>query len=103
MHLSEYQGERLKCYQYNQQLQSYTVRYAILDWMAISGMRNGIWKELIQKYFAFNGKKLVEKVKEWEKENPCFQRRPGQGWLGLPVRKTRSIGEEMEYFMGRCE
>ena len=40
---------------FNKQLQTYTVRFAILDWLRQSDMREGVWRDVVKKYFPRTG------------------------------------------------
>lgn len=102
IHLAIEQRKRERDREYNKDQQTNTMRYAILDWMAKSHMRNGIWQDVIKKYIYFNGKALLQKAKNWEASNDTFRyykcRDPED------YRKRREKGmtlvQEMEYFVG---
>lgn len=63
---------------FNQHLQAYTVRYAILDWLHQPDMRDGVWQEVVKKYFAMNREHVLDTVRRWAHQNPEIQnfRRP---------------------------
>lgn len=103
-HLARNPQMRAKEHRYNLKLQTYTMRYAILDWMSKDSMRNGIWHDVVNKYFFFNGKALLQKAKIWEASNEFF--RFFNCANGNPDDYQRVHGErmtllqEMKYFVG---
>ncbi|MCJ1415344.1 hypothetical protein MMC32_001676 [Xylographa parallela] len=60
--------------QYNQRVQAFTVRYALLDWLSRSDVHRGIWEDIVEKYFHFNGNKILSTVQKWASTNPEIER-----------------------------
>ena len=58
---------------FNKQLQAYTVRYAILDWVREPHMRDGVWREVVKRYFAMNRDHVLNTVRHWARENTEIQ------------------------------
>ena len=54
---------------FNQRCQGLTVRYAMIDWLKEKGLRNGIWKDVVAKYFELNGDKVLGTVRRWASIN----------------------------------
>lgn len=64
---------------YNKEVQVYTVRHAMLDWLRNPDMRNGIWRDVVKNYFAANGNSVQATVRRWASQNPWFQG-SGRSW-----------------------
>ena len=56
--------------QYNQRVQVFTVRFALLDWLSRSNLHRTIWEDVVEKYFQFNGNKILSTVQKWASINP---------------------------------
>lgn len=52
---------------YNQQIQLLTVKHALLDWL--HDRKSSIWNDVVGNHFRYNGQKILERVKSWEKTN----------------------------------
>lgn len=65
--------------QYNFLRQSWTVRFAMLEWLQRSDKRNGLWKEIIARYFELNGSKVIANVRQWAKVNSQIESYDGVG------------------------
>ena len=78
---SRVRGARAKSLstQYNQLRQSWTVRFAMIDWLSNPSMRDGIWKDVITKYYAFNRNKVLATARRWALHNSQIQNYQGQG------------------------
>lgn len=50
-------------------LQARTVNYAMLDWLRDPNVRNGLWHDVVKKYFAANGQKILATVRRWASIN----------------------------------
>ena len=58
---------------FNKQLQAYTVRFAMLDWLREPHMRDGVWRDVVKKYFAMNREHVLNTARRWARENPEIQ------------------------------
>ncbi|KAL8692251.1 MAG: hypothetical protein Q9218_002685 [Villophora microphyllina] len=85
--------------EYNEFIKALTIKYAMLDWMRLSGMRDGLWRGVIRDYFKFCGKSVVECARKWEKNLPC---KPGRrSWAHVPSHfgndvVTKNLVDELE-------
>jgi len=59
---------------YNYQCQANTMRYAVLDWLQRSEMRNGPWKDVVATYFRLRGDKVLATARNWAKSNRRIER-----------------------------
>ena len=50
---------------HNQLIEARTVRYAMLDWLTNPKMRDGVWSDLVQSYFAAHSGKILNTVEKW--------------------------------------
>ncbi|MCJ1439117.1 hypothetical protein MMC27_008508 [Xylographa pallens] len=55
---------------YNQRVQAFTVRFALLDWLSRSNVHRSIWEDVVEKYFQFNGNRILSTVQKWASTNP---------------------------------
>ncbi|MCJ1386059.1 hypothetical protein MMC17_009184 [Xylographa soralifera] len=56
--------------QYNQRVQAFTVRFALLDWLSASHAHRTVWEDVVAKYFLFNGNRILSTVQKWARTNP---------------------------------
>ncbi|MCJ1394315.1 hypothetical protein MMC18_007193 [Xylographa bjoerkii] len=68
--------------QYSQRVQAFTVRFAILDWLSESHVQGSVWKDVIEKYFQFNGNKILSTVQKWADTNPEIEQYTGMDGRG---------------------
>ena len=50
-------------------LQARTVNYAMLDWLRVPEMRNGLWHDVVKEYFAANSHGVLATVRRWASQN----------------------------------
>ena len=50
-------------------VQARTVKYAMLDWLGVPNMRNGLWHDLVKEYFATNKDGILATVRHWASQN----------------------------------
>lgn len=53
---------------YNNEWRSGTLEYATLHWLTVPEMRNGLWNGVVNDYFRFCGRGVVESARRWEKK-----------------------------------
>ncbi|KAL8913707.1 MAG: hypothetical protein Q9171_001557 [Xanthocarpia ochracea] len=56
------------CQKHNLRWRRDTLKYATLDWLVREEMREGVWKGVVNDYFRFCGRGVVESARRWEKE-----------------------------------
>ncbi|KAL8771454.1 MAG: hypothetical protein Q9209_003123 [Squamulea sp. 1 TL-2023] len=56
------------CLKKNRTWRRDTLKYATLDWLIRPERRNGLWKYVVNDYFRFCGRGVVESAKKWEKD-----------------------------------
>ena len=54
---------------YNQEIQSLTTRYAILDWLREPTMRDSVWSHVLTQYFSHHREKIMQKIRTWAVSN----------------------------------
>ena len=54
---------------YKSHVQTWTVRYAMLDWLQNNEMRKGLWREVVRAYFERNGRAVLQVVNRWRVAN----------------------------------
>ncbi|MCJ1404614.1 hypothetical protein MMC11_007840 [Xylographa trunciseda] len=91
--------------QYSQNVQAFTVRFALLDWVHRSHVQRSIWKDVVTKYFQFNGNKILSTVQKWASTNPEIEQYTGMdgrgyseggGSLGLGGQKPINLLAELQ-------
>ncbi|KAI9726382.1 MAG: hypothetical protein M1834_009045 [Cirrosporium novae-zelandiae] len=58
---------------YAQKIQPRTIRFAVLHWLYDPARREGLWKEVLEKYFWANAEVLVGVARRWARENPLIR------------------------------
>ncbi|KAL8886425.1 MAG: hypothetical protein Q9192_006487 [Flavoplaca navasiana] len=66
------------CIGYNNEWRSGTLKYATLHWLTMPEMRNGLWKGVVNDYFRFCGRGVVESARRWEKELRRWEKKFGR-------------------------
>ncbi|KAL8816287.1 MAG: hypothetical protein Q9223_004671 [Gallowayella weberi] len=66
-----------QCRLYNRNVRKWTLLFATLHWLIRPEMREGLWKKVVNDYFRFCGRGLVESARKWEKEQ-------GVGKIDIP-------------------
>ncbi|MCJ1468695.1 hypothetical protein MMC07_007324 [Pseudocyphellaria aurata] len=54
---------------YSSFVQSWTVRFAMLDWLQKNEMRKGVWRDVVKTYFERNGGAILAVVNRWRSSN----------------------------------
>ncbi|KAL8804570.1 MAG: hypothetical protein Q9182_002485 [Xanthomendoza sp. 2 TL-2023] len=57
-----------KCRLYDRGLRKQTLLFATLHWLLRPEMREGVWKTVVNDYFRFCGRGVVESARRWERE-----------------------------------
>lgn len=57
------------CISYNHRWRRDTLKHATLDWLLIPERRNGLWKNVVNDYFRFCGRGVVESARKWEQDH----------------------------------
>lgn len=60
---------RIAAQSYKLDIQAYTVRYAMLDWLQRIEMSKGLWRDVVRAYFEKNGRAVLGVVKMWKGTN----------------------------------
>lgn len=65
----------------NWKVQALTIRYALLDWLRVPDMRNGLWQEVVEEYFAANSDTVLATASRWADQNQGIKKfaPPGPG------------------------
>lgn len=69
------------------------MKHATLDWLIRPEMREGLWKGVVNDYFRFCGRGIVESARRWEKEQKTAK------VLDKPMfrsRKVQILSDEIE-------
>ena len=80
---------------YNQRVQAFTVRFALLDWLSPSNMQRSIWKDVAATYFRCNSSKILSTVQQWANTNPEIQQYTGgdgRGYAAHMGGESMSLG-----------
>ena len=54
---------------YKSLVQSWTARYAMLDWIQNNEMRTGLWRDVVKTYFEHNGGAVLKALNKWRGTN----------------------------------
>lgn len=97
---------------YNHLCQALTLRFAILDWLERSEMRNGIWKDVVAHYFRYRGDRVLATARKWASSNNFIEKLPkslrgGSGgefsssalWFNTRVGPYENLLKGLEYSM----
>ncbi|KAL9099991.1 MAG: hypothetical protein Q9187_009419, partial [Circinaria calcarea] len=86
--------------EYNSLRQSWTVRFAMLEWLQKSEKRNGLWKEIVAKYFELKGSKIFENVRRWAKVNSQIESYNG---IGTGLFGGQNLLKELDKALSGCK
>lgn len=60
---------------YKPLIESWTVRYAMLDWLQRYEMRQGLWRDVVKTYFERNGEAVLHVANRWAGANKLVSER----------------------------
>ena len=88
---------------YNRRRQTLTLRFAILDWLQYPNMRDGIWKDVVSKYFELNGDRILAMAERWAERNRDIRHYDGWTGSGPPrlYQPPMDLLAELEKALGR--
>ncbi|KAL8854108.1 MAG: hypothetical protein Q9221_001028 [Calogaya cf. arnoldii] len=92
-------GGMRSCSAYNRRLRRDTLNYAILEWLVQPAKRNGMWTVVVNDYFRFCGRALVERARVVEKEYRVARKKVG----GLDDGMVGVSSKEIEKLIGGIE
>lgn len=78
---------------YSSLVQSWTVRYAMLDWLQKNEMRKGLWCDVLKTYFERNSGSILAVVNRWRSSNELLGPVKG-GDLGKELAKALQAFEQ---------
>ncbi|KAL8754575.1 MAG: hypothetical protein Q9199_004241 [Rusavskia elegans] len=87
------------CLRYNHEIRRDTLKHATLDWLVQPGRRTGLWKDVVNDYFRFCGRGLVENARNAEKEYQVARKKftgTSAGKVGVSSGEIESLIVEVE-------
>lgn len=66
------------CRKYDCNIEVWTLRFAILDWLRRRSMRDGIWKDVVRTYFRFHATKILAVARKWAPNNRLIEAYDGR-------------------------
>lgn len=72
----------------------------MLEWLQRSEKRNGLWKDIVAKYFELKGRKIFENVRRWAQVNPQIESYDG---IGSRLFGRQNLLKELDQALSGCK